>query len=263
MAIQTTVAQPTRHRFTVAEYYRMAEAGIFDEDSRVELIDGDIVDMPPIGPSHSEGVDRLAETLITRLTGVARVRIQNPVHLREHNEPEPDIVLARRRQGGYAHGHPTPEDILLIVEVADSSPEYDRQTKGPMYARRYRRLLDPGRGPRPRPRAPRPDRGRLRHHPYLPARRTTQSARLPRPDAHGRRRAGLIAAASAADRLTDGGSSGRTSRARLGGRCSVNSPFGVQSTGAPGPPRNGARPPPHGTWHRPPYSLRLKGGIVA
>ncbi len=136
MAVESTSAvQPTRHRFTVAEYYRMAEAGIFNEDSRVELIDGEIVDMPPIGPSHSDGVDRLAELFITRLAGAARVRVQNPVHLREHNEPEPDLVLACRRAGGYAGGHPTPEDILLIVEVADSSIEYDRQTKGPMYAR--------------------------------------------------------------------------------------------------------------------------------
>ena len=135
MAIQTTVAQPTRHRFTVAEYYRMAEAGIFHEDSRVQLIDGEIIDMPPIGPRHSDGVNRLAERFISGLAGTAYVSIQNPVHVREHDEPKPDIVLARRREGGYASGHPTPEEILLVVEVADSSAEYDLQTKGPMYAR--------------------------------------------------------------------------------------------------------------------------------
>src|SRR3712207_333766 len=136
MAIEsTTTVQPTRHRFTVAEYYRMAEAGIFNEDSRVELIDGEIVDMPPIGPSHSDGVNRLAERFIIGLAGAAYVSIQNPVDLPGRNQPEPDIALARRRVGGYRGGHPTPEDVLLIVEVADSSIEYDRQTKGPMYAR--------------------------------------------------------------------------------------------------------------------------------
>ena len=127
--------EPTRHSFTVADYYRMADAGIFHQDSRVQLIDGEIVDMPPIGPRHSDSVDRLAETFITRLTGTVRVRAQNPVRLDEHNEPEPDLVLARRREGGYASGHPTSEDILLIVEVADSSAEYDRQTKASLYAR--------------------------------------------------------------------------------------------------------------------------------
>ncbi len=127
--------QPMRHRFTVAEYYRMAEAGLLAEDSRVQLIDGEIIDMPPIGPRHSDGVDRLAEVFFSRLGGVARVRVQNPIHLDEHNEPEPDLVLARRRQGGYASGHPTPEDVLLVIEVADTSAEYDRQTKALMYSR--------------------------------------------------------------------------------------------------------------------------------
>ena len=136
MAIQpTTAIEPTRHRFTVADYYRMAEAGIFHEDSHVELVDGEIIDMVPIGPRHSDGVDRLAETFITHLAGAVRVRVQNPVRLDEHNEPEPDLVLARRRDGGYATGHPMTEDVLLIIEVADSSAEYDRQTKAFLYAR--------------------------------------------------------------------------------------------------------------------------------
>ncbi len=126
--------EPTRHSFTVADYYRMAEAGIFHEDSRVELIDGEIIDMVPIGPRHSRGVNRLAERLILRLQGTAYVSIQNPVRLDEHNEPEPDLVVARRRADDYAGGHPSREDILLVVEVADSSANYDRQTKAPMYA---------------------------------------------------------------------------------------------------------------------------------
>ena len=136
MAIQSMMAtEPKRHRFTVADYYRMAEAGIFHEDSRVELIDGEIVDTVPIGPRHSRGVNRLSERFIVNLQGTAYVSIQNPIHLGEHNEPEPDVVLARWRADEYAGGHPTPEDVLLVIEVADSSAEYDRQTKGPMYAR--------------------------------------------------------------------------------------------------------------------------------
>ena len=135
MAIQPTMApQPTRHRFTVADYYRMAEAGIFHEDSRVELIDGEIVDITPIGPRHSRGVNRLTERLIVKLQGAAYVSIQNPVSLDEHNEPEPDLVVAKRRADDYAGGHPTPGDVHLIVEVADSSAEYQRQTKALLYA---------------------------------------------------------------------------------------------------------------------------------
>ena len=127
--------QPTRHYFTVADYYRMAEAGIFHEDSHVELIDGEIIDMVPIGPRHSRGVNRLAERFIVNLQGAAYVSVQNPIRLDEHNEPEPDLVVARRRANDYADGHPTPEDVLLVVEVADSSASYDRQTKAFLYAR--------------------------------------------------------------------------------------------------------------------------------
>ena len=136
MAIQQPViTEPKRHRFTVVDYYRMADAGIFHEDSRVELIDGEIIDMVPIGPRHSDGVNRLTERFILDLRGAVYVSSQNPIRLDEHNEPEPDLVLARRRERGYAHGHPTPEDVHLVVEVADSSASYDRQTKASLYAR--------------------------------------------------------------------------------------------------------------------------------
>jgi len=127
--------QPKRHRFTTTDYYRMGEAGVFGHDARVELIDGEIIDMSPIGPRHSDGVDRFNELFVTRFAGVARVRIQNPIHLSEHNDPQPDVVLARRRAGGYGARHPEPGDVLLVVEVADSSIEFDRQVKAGMYAR--------------------------------------------------------------------------------------------------------------------------------
>jgi len=123
-----------RHRFTVEEYARMGVAGIFFEDDRVELIDGDVYEMTPIGPTHAGVVDDLAELLISRLAGKARVRIQNPIRLGRHTEPQPDLVVARLRAGRYTDRHPEGDDILLVIEVADSSLRYDREAKLPLYA---------------------------------------------------------------------------------------------------------------------------------
>jgi Uma2 family endonuclease len=123
-----------RHRFTVADYYKMAEAGILHEDDRVELIDGEIVEMAAIGPRHAACVARLTYVFGEGLRGRAIVWVQNPLHLGEYNEPEPDLVLARYRADFYASAHPGPEDALLVVEVADSSLLYDRTTKLPLYA---------------------------------------------------------------------------------------------------------------------------------
>lgn len=131
----TTAVQPTRHRFTVEDYYRMAEVGIFHEDSRVELIDGEIIDMVPIGPRHVRGVNRLTQTFVLGVDNRAVVSIQNPIRIGERNEPQPDLTLLRHREDDYATGLAAPEDVLLVVEVADSSAEFDRQTKAPMYAR--------------------------------------------------------------------------------------------------------------------------------
>ena len=123
-----------RYRFTVDEFARMGEAGIFTEDDRVELIDGEILEMTPIGPPHAWFVDRLTELIVTRLAGRAHVRIQNPVRLGRHTEPQPDLVVARR-SGAYADRHPEPGDILLVIEVADSSLRYDRLEKVPRYGK--------------------------------------------------------------------------------------------------------------------------------
>ena len=122
-------------RFTVTEYHQMAQAGILGEDDRVELIEGEIVEMTPIGARHAECVDRLADTFIRAFGGAARVRVQNPVGLGERSEPQPDVALVRRKPGFYASGHPTPGDVLLLVEVADSSADPDRRVKVPLYAR--------------------------------------------------------------------------------------------------------------------------------
>jgi Uma2 family endonuclease len=124
-----------RHRLTVAEYYRMAEAGIFTEDDRVELIEGEILDMSPIGTVHTSVVKRL-NSIFTRNVGMrAIVSVQDPIRLNPHSEPQPDIALLRYREDFYRGAHPGPEDILLLVEVADSSLRYDLDVKLPLYAR--------------------------------------------------------------------------------------------------------------------------------
>jgi Uma2 family endonuclease len=130
-----TKVQIPRRRFTVDEYYRMAAAGILHEDDRVELIEGEIVEMPPIGISHASSVDRLNQLLAERVVRRAIIRVQSPIHLGERSEPQPDVSLLRPRRDFYAGGHPGPADVLLLIEVADTSADYDRQVKAPLYAR--------------------------------------------------------------------------------------------------------------------------------
>jgi Uma2 family endonuclease len=124
---------PRRH-FTVDEYYCMAKAGVLREDERVELLDGEVIQMSPIGGRHAGCVDELGERFIIRLAGRARVRIQNPIRLSSGSEPEPDIAVVRPRSDRYRQGHPAPEDVLLVIEVSDTTLDYDRDTKLPFYA---------------------------------------------------------------------------------------------------------------------------------
>jgi len=124
-----------RHPFSTAEYHRMIETGIFTEDDRLELIDGEIVQMAAIGPRHAACVDRLAEPLRTKIRSLAILRVQSPVQLSEHSEPQPDLSLLKRRADFYAQNHPTPECVLLAIEVADITAEGDRQVKIPAYGR--------------------------------------------------------------------------------------------------------------------------------
>jgi Uma2 family endonuclease len=122
--------------FTVEDYHRLAEVGILGEDDRVELLDGQIIAMTPIGPDHAGCVDDLTRILCRIVGTTAIVRVQNPVILGEHWEPQPDLTLLRppSHPGGYRTAHPGPEDILLVVEVADASLETDRAVKLPRYA---------------------------------------------------------------------------------------------------------------------------------
>ena len=125
---------PTRRRFTVAEYYAMAEAGILARDERVELLDGDVIAMPPIGNWHASNVDLFTNTFPAQLHGRAVVRVQNPVRLNDGSEPQPDVMLLRWRDDFYRDGHPGPADVLLLIEVSDSSVDFDRNEKLSAYA---------------------------------------------------------------------------------------------------------------------------------
>lgn len=126
--------QLLRRQFTVEEYHRMIDAGILTENDRVELIKGEIVQMAAIGRRHAAGVNRLAELFMMRLGQVVSVGVQNPVELNDNSEPQPDLALLRRRADFYEAGHPKPEDVLLLVEVADTTVESDREVKIPLYA---------------------------------------------------------------------------------------------------------------------------------
>lgn len=124
-----------RHRFTVDEYHRMSVGGILVEDDRVELIDGEIVEMTPIGARHAACVRRLSRLFSRGLGERAVVDVQNPVRVGERSEPQPDVALLRPRPDLYAPSHPGPGDVLLLVEVAETSARIERAVKVPLYAR--------------------------------------------------------------------------------------------------------------------------------
>lgn len=125
---------PAKRKLSVDDYARMGEAGILTEDDRVELIDGELYEMPPIGDGHIGGVNRFNYFFNQRLGGRAIVSVQNPIRLSDYSEPEPDIAVLLPRADFYDSGKAQPEDVLLLIEVADSSLAYDRQTKLPRYA---------------------------------------------------------------------------------------------------------------------------------
>jgi Uma2 family endonuclease len=124
-----------RYKFSVDEYDRLGEAGILGEDDRVELIEGEIVMMTPIGLRHAACVNTLAFLLIEQYGRRAIVQIQNPIVLDQRSEPQPDLTVLRPREDRYSGSRPSAADTLLAIEVADSSIGYDRSTKLPLYAR--------------------------------------------------------------------------------------------------------------------------------
>lgn len=126
---------PQRRLFTVEEYERMVEAGILHEDDRVELIEGEIVEMTPINPPHFGTVNRVTELLIGHLRGRATVAVQGPVRLFPRSMPEPDFSVLVPRDDFYSTALPQPSDIYLVIEVSDTSLRYDRDRKLPLYGR--------------------------------------------------------------------------------------------------------------------------------
>ncbi len=127
--------QVPRHRLTVADYHRLGEAGVLRKGDRVELLEGQLVDMSPIGPRHALAIDLLNRLLPVALGEQAWLRVQNPIVLDDASEPQPDFAVVRYPWSGYPDAHPRPPDILLLIEVADSSLEFDLGAKLELYAR--------------------------------------------------------------------------------------------------------------------------------
>lgn len=125
--------EPVARRFSVDEYHRMIETGILSEDDRVELLDGWILEMSPIGPPHEVCISLLLEELQQSLSSGWLVRLQSPITL-STSEPQPDVSVVRGRPRDYVAHHPKPDEVALVVEVADSSLTFDRQLKRPRYA---------------------------------------------------------------------------------------------------------------------------------
>ncbi|MFM9264247.1 Uma2 family endonuclease [Tychonema sp. BBK16] len=127
--------QMQRRLFTVQEYHLMSEAGVFANNERVELIEGEIIQMAAIGKRHAARVDRLARLFSQISESLVIFRVQNPICLNNKSEPQPDIALVQPRADFYEESLPNSQDILLLVEVADSTVNYDRDVKVPNYSR--------------------------------------------------------------------------------------------------------------------------------
>ncbi|EAR21580.1 Uma2 family endonuclease [Nitrococcus mobilis] len=131
----SALLEQARHRLTTADYHKMGAAGIFRPTDRVELIEGEIIDMAPIGSAHAGIVALLNNRLVPAMAGQAIINVQNPVVLGEHSEPQPDLSILKPRPDFYRNSHPTPADIMLLIEVAETSIDFDREIKLPLYAR--------------------------------------------------------------------------------------------------------------------------------
>ena len=127
--------QTQKRLFTVQEYHLISKAGVFGDRDRVELIEGEIVQMTAIGTRHASCVKRLNRRLSMIPEEVAIVGIQDPIQLNERTEPQPDVVLLQPHADYYPTAHPIPSEVLLLVEVSDSTVDFDRDVKVPNYAR--------------------------------------------------------------------------------------------------------------------------------
>lgn len=122
------------HKFTTEEYQLMGKANIFHPEARLELISGEIIAMSPIGLKHSVIINRLTHFLVKHIDDMGVISVQNSLRISDYSEPQPDIVILKPRDDFYAGKFPQAEDVLLLIEVADSSLQYDRTTKLTLYA---------------------------------------------------------------------------------------------------------------------------------
>ena len=127
--------QLAHHLFTVSDYHCMRESGVLNEDSRVELLNGEIIKMSPIGPRHSAKVKKLRTLLGKQLEESVVIGVQDPIQLDDYSEPQPDLSVLKPRADYYEAAHPLPPDVLFVIEVAASSAVIDREVKLPAYAR--------------------------------------------------------------------------------------------------------------------------------
>jgi Uma2 family endonuclease len=130
-----TETWPRPHRLTVDEYYRMAEVGLLSPGDRTELIEGEIIDMPPIGPTHASVVVLLTKRLVRMAGDAVEVRAQQPVRFMPRSEPQPDFALVVAKPGRYRETHPIASDVLLLIEVSDSTLRFDLDVKARLYAK--------------------------------------------------------------------------------------------------------------------------------
>lgn len=133
--MDAVTVDPLKHLITVDEYEAMGASGIFPPDQRLELIEGEIIEMAPIGPPHASTVARLNRLLVQAYGELALVWVQNPVRLSDVSEPQPDLAVLRSRADFYGQRHPNPGEVMLAVEVADTTLRWDRSVKAPLYAR--------------------------------------------------------------------------------------------------------------------------------
>ncbi|AFZ47419.1 protein of unknown function DUF820 [Cyanobacterium stanieri PCC 7202] len=123
-----------RKKFDLEEYHQIVASGVLRENYSIELINGEIFEMSPVGFRHAACVNKLNQLLNLQLGNKVIISVQNPIKLNNNSEPQPDLVLLKPRDDFYATQHPTPADIFLLIEVADSSIDYDRTFKIPIYA---------------------------------------------------------------------------------------------------------------------------------
>lgn len=126
---------PIRHRWTVSDFQRLGETGLLAPDARLELIDGELFEMAPIGCFHAGTVGILDRLLARAVADTAIIHVQNPILLGDGSEPQPDLLLLRPHPDHYLSEHPQARDVLLLIEVSDSTVSFDRKTKVPLYAR--------------------------------------------------------------------------------------------------------------------------------